>query len=347
MSAKNFGISVVIPNNNDDQELISIMKAVCSQTVKPAQIIIVDSLDELRTCPAEIVVMCVERRIDLSFKYYKGALPGGARNIGLELVNSELIAFIDVKTIPRPHWLEASVNALSAGNVAGVWGSTFFSSQSKFERLVRDGFYGVKPRRTLPGSVFRFEVFIKNGRFIDWVRAGEDTEWMLRLALHKIPIISLSSATVDYVGLIGLDMEQLLRKWYRNYSASRDLPHFFPQKQLLWLVVYPLLVLIAFNWNYLIADWQLNSPFYIGHVTKLVTIIPILIYVIVRGVVIPLKRGVQIRQLLPVRFLAILSICFVADLVKVLMLALWKRRHDAIMPNTDVVPAVKEISSQD
>jgi hypothetical protein len=74
---------------------------------------------------------------------------------------------------------------------------------------------------------------------------------------------------------------------------------------------------------------------------------PILIYVIVRGVVIPLKRGVQIRQLLPARFLAILSICFVADLVKVLMLALWKRRHDAFTSNTDTALSVKEISSQD
>ena len=103
---------------------------------------------------------------------------------------------------------------------------------------------------------------------------------------------------------------------------------------------------MAFNWNYLIADWQLNSPFYIGHVTKLVAILPILLYVIVRGIVLPLSRGVQIRQVFPVRFLAILSICFVADSVKVLVFALLKRKNDTLSPDADGAPTVKEKSSQ-
>jgi hypothetical protein len=335
MNTRKNNVSVVIPNNNSKQELINITQAVCSQTIKPAQIIIVNSAENMLACPTEIEVLCEEHRIDLCYKYYKGALPGAARNIGLDLVSSELIAFIDVKTIPRPHWLEVSVDALDAENVAGVWGNTCFISISMFESLVRDGFYGVYPRRTLPGSVFRIEVFKKTGRFIDWVRAGEDTEWMLRLKLHKIPILSVSSATVDYVGLIGLDMVYLVKKWYRNYSASRDLPHFFPQKQLLWLVVYPLLVLMAFNWNYLIADWQLNSPFYIGHITKLVAILPILLYVSVRGIILPLSRGVQISQVFPVRFLAILYICFIADSVKILLFAFWKRKNNILLPDAD------------
>jgi hypothetical protein len=344
MSTKKFGISVVIPTNNDNQELLNIIKAVCSQTVKPTRIIIVDSAKDRFACPSEIVEMCVEHRIDLTYKYLSDALPGAARNIGLGLANSELIAFIDVQTIPRQHWLEASLNVIARGNVAGVWGGTCFSSQSSFERIVRDAFYGVLPRRTLPGSVFSSEVFRKCGYFVDWVRAGEDTEWMLRLELHKIPIVSASSVTVDYVGLIGLDIKHLLKKWYRNYSASRELPHFFPQKLFLWLVVYPLLVLIAFNWNYLIADWKLNSPFYIGHVTKLVATLPILIYVIIRGIILPLKRGVQLRQLFPVRFLAIISICFVADFVKVLVFASWRRKCASSKPDTDAV--LKERGSQ-
>ena len=142
--------------------------------------------------------------------------------------------------------------------------------------------------------------------------------------IDKIPIFCAPSASVDYVGLIGLNMEQLMKKWHRNYSASRELPHFFPQKLLLWLVIYPLLVLIAFNWNYLITDWHIDSPLYLGHVTKVVAIIPLLLYVIFRGLVLPFKRGVKFMQLLPVRFMAIILVCFIADLVKVLVFALPK-----------------------
>ena len=327
MTTRGLGISVVIPSNHGRDELLNIVSAVCTQTVKPAQIVIVDSGAERCSCMVEIVALCANYGIKLDYKYLKSVLPGAARNIGLVVANCELIAFVDVQTIPRPQWLEASQSVLTRLDVAGVWGATCFSAQTRFERLVRDGFYGVLPRRTVPGSVFRREVFVKAGQFIDWARAGEDTEWMLRLEVLKIPIAYSPNALVDYVGLIGLDIMQLLKKWYRNYTSSRDLPHFFPQKLFLWLVLYPLIVLIAFNWNYLIADWRIDSPLYIGHVTKMVALLPVLIYAIVRGLTLPLQRGVNLRQLLPVRFLVIMSVCFMADCVKVLVFSLPKRTH--------------------
>ena len=148
-----------------------------------------------------------------------------------------------------------------------------------------------------------------------WVRAGEDTEWMMRLGAMKITVASPQSALVDYVGLFGANVLQLLTKWYRNYTLSRELQHHFSQKLLLWGILYPFIVLIAFNWNYLIADWRMDSPFYIGHITKLVVILPCLIYVIVRGMLLPFQRGVGISELLPIRFIAITVVCFMADLV--------------------------------
>jgi cellulose synthase/poly-beta-1,6-N-acetylglucosamine synthase-like glycosyltransferase len=321
-------ISVIIPSNHDHQDLLEIVHAVCSQTVKPSEIVIVDSLLGYGACPAEIEVVCAASSIKLIYEHRDRALPGDARNIGLCMANGELIAFIDVKTTPMSHWLEVSLSLLAADGAAGVLGATYFSAQTKFEKLVRDGFYGVLPRRTLPGSVFRRELFDKAGQFIDWARAGEDTEWLLRLEVLKVPIVHSSSALVCYVGLIGSDIKQLLKKWFRNYTASRELPHFFPQKLLLWLVLYPLLVLIAFNWNYLIADWRIDSPFYIGHVTKIAAILPALLYVIVRGLVLPLRRGVSIWRLLPARFFAITAVCFMADFVKILVFSLPKRKND-------------------
>ena len=328
-------ISVIIPSNHDHHELLNIVRAVCCQTAKPSEIVIVDSLVKGGACPVEIELVCAASSAKLIYEHRQRALPGDARNIGIGLANGELIAFIDVQTIPRPHWLEASLSLLAGNGAAGVLGATCFGAQTRFERLVRDGFYGILPRRTLPGSVFRREVFDKAGQFIDWVRAGEDTEWMLRLEVLKIPIVYSSSALVDYVGLIGSDTRQLLKKWHRNYTACRDLPHFFPQKLLLWLVLYPVLVLIAFNWNYLIADWRMDSPLYFGHVTKIAAILPALIYVIVRGLVLPLQRGVGIRRLLPARFLVITSVCFMADFVKVLVFSSPKRRHDALFGTKD------------
>jgi GT2 family glycosyltransferase len=322
-------ISVVIPSNHGHHDLMEVVRALCSQTIKPVEIVIVDSSVESGTYPEEITALCANCRIKLIYERRECAFPGDARNIGLGMAHAELIAFIDVQTIPRHHWLEACLKLLTDHDAVGVWGATCFSAKTKFERLVRDGFYGVLPRKTLPGSIFRREVFNKAGQFIGWVRAGEDTEWMLRLDLLKVPVVYPSSALIDYVGLIGLDLKGLLSKWFRNYTASRDLPHFFPQRLLLWLVFYPMLILIAFNWNYLIADWRIDSPLYLSHVTKIIFFLPVLAYVVIRGLYLPLQRSIGIRRLLPIRFIAITVVCFMADVVKVLVFSISKQKRDA------------------
>ena len=309
-------ISVIIPSNHGFHDLLKIVDAVCGQTIRPTEIVIVDSSDECGGCPAEVTTLCAVSGIKLCYKYSLRAFPGKARNVGLSITKAELIAFIDVQTIPRPSWLESSLGVLENENIAGIFGGTSFTAETSFERLVRDAFHGVSPRKTLPGSVFRRDVFLKAGQFVDWVRAGEDTEWMLRLELLNIPVAYPSSALIDYIGLLGLDLKKVLKKWYRNYTASHDLPHLFPQKLFLWLVLYPLIIFIAFNWNYLIANWHMDSPLYIGHITKIVAFLPPLAYVFTRGILLPLRRGVSFSRIFPIRFIGIAFITFMADAVK-------------------------------
>lgn len=322
-------ISIIIPSKHIKNDLFKLLAAIFNQTIKPKEVIIVNSLLNEDNYINEINNIFNYYNINLIYIECDYALPGKARNIGLSLVNdAEFIAFIDVQTIPRLDWLEESLKIIEEKKVDGVWGTTFFCAESQLEKIVRDGFFGVLPQKTLPGSMFRQEVFFKVGHFIDWVRAGEDTEWMLRLVLLKINVVNTQKALIDYVGLIGTSgIFRLLKKWSRNYMAARNLPHLFPQKLLLWLVLYPILVLIAFNWNYLVADWRMDSPFYLGHVTKFIVILPSFLYIILRGFILPLRRGVKIFQLLPVRFLKITVICLLADIVKIIIFSLPIRRR--------------------
>ena len=323
----NSSISVIIPSNHEHSELLKVMRALCKQTVKPNEIIVVDSSAKQDTSKPELSLLCSVNGIKLILVDRTQAFPGDARNIGISIATSELIAFIDVQTIPRPQWIEKSLRLITADFSLGVWGSTHFEAHTFFEKIVRDGFYGFSHRQTLPGSIFKREIFDKAGQFVTWVRAGEDTDWILRVALLRLPISNPPTAFIDYVGLLGMDVNKFLRKWHRNYTASRELPHFSFQKMLLWLILYPTFIFIAFNWNYLIADWRVDSPFYIGHITKFATILPLLIYVIVRGVFIPVKRGVQLSSLLPFRFMGIVFACLIADAIKSFVFTLPYRSH--------------------
>lgn len=320
-------ICVVIPTNHSHDDLILAIKAINKQTIRPTEVVIIDSSFERGNCPVEISSLCAFSGIKLIYEQRQSAFPGDARNIGISRASTGLIALLDVETIPQPDWLDNSLRILAIEGVLGVWGSTYFSAETKFERLVRDGLFGIRPRKTLPGSVFKREVFERVGQFVDWVRAGEDTEWMLRVEVHKIIVVNTTNTSVNYTGLIGSDAKQLLKKWQRNYTMSRELPHFFPLKILLWLIFYPMIILIAFNWNYLIADWRMDSPFYLGHVTKIMVVLPFIVYVIIRAFLIPLKRGVSIFQLLPIRFLGILLVCIIADGVKWLVFSLPTKNH--------------------
>lgn len=320
-------ISVIIPSNHTPRALLDVVEAICLQTVQPMEIIIVDSYDGEKKCPIAVAEVCEKNGLKLIYVFHENALPGQARNIGLMHSNMQMVAFIDVQAIPHPDWIAASLHLITSDQVMGVWGSTHFCAETSFERLVRDGFYGTMPRKTLPGSLFRRASFTKTGLMIDCVRAGEDTEWMMRLERLKVPTASSNRALINYVGLRGLTLTSLLKKWYRNYSASRELPQFFQQKLFLWIILYPLIILIASNWNYLVADWQIESPLYIGHITKMAAIIPPSAYVLARGIIFPIRRGVDFSSLFPFRFIAISVLCLLADSVKALAFSLPKVRN--------------------
>ena len=314
-------ISVIIPSNHDHNKLAVIINAVCIQTLKPSEIVIIDSFKSNISRIDELNELCTSNKITLIYRKVLNTFPGKARNLGVANSDGTYIAFIDVETIPRSNWLEESMKMILNNSVPGVWGATSFKANNKFEKLIRDGFFGEQTRLTLPGTVCKKMTFDKVGHFVDWVRAGEDTEWILRAKLLKIEIISLSITLIDYYGLIGLNINKLLMKWYRNYKASSQLPHFYSQRLILWLVFYPTIILIAFNWNNLIANWQMDSIFYISHITKIVTIMPMFAYIFFRGLILPLRRGVKISNLLPFRFISIFSICFIADIVKIIILS--------------------------
>jgi hypothetical protein len=74
---------------------------------------------------------------------------------------------------------------------------------------------------------------------------------------------------------------------------------------------------------------------YFEHVTKIVAVMPVLCYLGLRGIALPLKRGVGIWRLLPFRFIAITLICFMADVVKVIVLTIPKRKLDASKLDVD------------
>jgi len=313
-------ISIIIPSNHSHLELAVLSLQVANQYATPAEIIIIDTSNEPGECPTPIEKQCEKLGIRLVYHKRERAYPGHARNLGIKLSSCQFIGFIDVETIPQRDWTKQAMDLFRKDpGILGVWGKTTFEALSTFEKLSRDGIFGRLPRRTLPGTIINRTVLTKIGSFVEWARAGEDTDWMQRVDLFGLNFCLSSDATLTYKGLLNKSPVDFGKKWLRNYTASRSLPHLFPQKILTWVTVYPTLVLMAFNWNNLIAGWETGSLFYIPNITKIAATMPVILYIALRGIIMPHRRGVPLRNILPLRWLSIALVCFIGDATKMLM----------------------------
>ena len=71
--------------------------------------------------------------------------------------------------------------------------------------------------------------------------------------------------------------------------------------------------------------------------TKVMATLPIFICVITRGLVMPLKRGVGVWRLLPIRFVGITLVCSIADGVKVLVFTFPMHKRESNSGGTDAI----------
>jgi len=317
--------SVIIPCNHSYLHLNKTVKAVIGQTYKPFELIIIDSFNNNLTDINNIKHECSKYNINFVYLKTFNLFPGAARNRGVTLSFGDIICFVDVLTIPNNNWIENSFIQLQSENVDGIYGSTFFCAKNYWSNIVRDALFGIYAKRTLPGSLFKKTVFQRSGLFIESVRAGEDTEWILRLIMLDMNIIDSKIPNLSYIGLLDLNFTQITRKWIRNYFSSRYLPNFNSQKHLVFFFIYSFTILIAFNWNSLIAGWNTNSIYYIDNITKITVITPGLIYLIIRGILMPNIRGVGIFRLFPFRFIFISFFCLYLDLIKCIILLIPKK----------------------
>ena len=196
-----------------------------------------------------------------------------------------------------------------------VFGLTRYVSDRIFQQSLIDSTYGRDPVITLPGSIMTTTCFGRVGHFLPKIRSGEDTDWLIRCSqFFEGPRID--SAPLKYHNVPRTYLELYL-KWYRNYSSCAAICfHLQYQRFVYVLSVSAASIFLAYNWNSVIASWNFSNPFYVHNITKMVSLILLLLYCLIRGFYMPLTRGVPFKCLMPFRFLRLAIICLVIDTSK-------------------------------
>ncbi len=319
-------ISIIIPYKENIEFLEITLKNLITGEMLPDEIIIIDTSgiqknDYLKKiCDKYAIIKIIKKN---------GAYPGLARNIGIENSFNDLIGFLDTRTVPSLQWLSSSYKLLIADeNISGVYGRTEYYSTNEKSKLIKFSTYGMLPLITVPGMLIKRNAIIKIGNFIPTTRAGEDADWMMRLHLQKIKMIE-PIYPVTYYGLDEIEYVDLFLKWIRNYMHSSNLPYLHAHKSIYYHGVVIIILIGAFNWNWLMAGWNMESDLYIPHITKLIGLILVSTYSIIRGVILPYKKGVNLTSLMPFRWLHITLISSALDFAKMLgfLISTVNRKH--------------------
>jgi len=310
-------VSLIIPSKNAKKNLFKLLKCIPDWDTIPNEIIIVDSSYDKIIIPKFFNIFVKSNNIRLSIIYGKSLYPGHARNIGINSSNNKLVAFLDTSTMPKRTWLSSGLEIVSTQNSEGVWSKTYYEADQFLAKIYRASTFGDKPIKTFPGSILKKNVFNKCGLFIETTRAGEDGDWISRSTVHSLNI-SIPDEFLNYGELNEVSTLQIIKKWLRNYSHSSQLPYSKAHRDFYYYGISFLAVLIAFNWNAVLASWDSESELYIPNITKISVLILLIFYTFIRGILMPRRKGVSLKFIFPVNFIFISFFSGVLDFVKVL-----------------------------
>lgn len=181
-----FEVCVVIPAFGECVELPSVVAAVLGQNPRPARIVVVhsgypDPSPVLEAMDPSVTVMHRDERL----------LAGAARNLGVEEVESEWVAFIDADVLATPNWLGALLRAAEANEDRFVVGSVGSASDGGYWGRVLwsiefSSIHPFLPSRAIEGGgsgnmLVRRESLIRAGGFSPEFAAGQDIALTARL----------------------------------------------------------------------------------------------------------------------------------------------------------------------
>jgi hypothetical protein len=309
-------VSLIIPCGADVVALAPVLASVAAGSCWPAEVLVVDAAKQLQGWTPSDEPFAFRVRV---LEDSEPLFPGAARNLGCQAASQNWLAFLDLNTLPPPQWLEAVyASAQQHLGVELVLGATRYRSQGWQQRLFISATYGERALSTLPGSLVHRSVFSRVGGFLPGIRAGEDTDWLVRVnqfAIAKTPGIG---TPLTYSAL-PTSLLALACKWFRNYrSCAPVVFHLEAQKTIYVVIANLLIMLVAFRWNALVAGWQESNFFYVANISKMAIYVLVLFYLIIRGLLMPLHRGSLIQTLLPLRWIAIGFVCVVLDVSKLL-----------------------------
>jgi glycosyltransferase involved in cell wall biosynthesis len=253
-------VSIVIPILDIPERFDTLIQSLESQIFKDFEVIFVGTNGY---SVSEEILCSFSNILDIKYFTSDKIYPGEKRNIGITKVPSgtQLIAFLDVGTIPENFWLKEAIEIHEKGfNV--IFGKTKYIADNLNQELIRSAVYGKKGHITLPGTLILKNDFPKIGYFVEGIRAGEDVDWKERALLHSNCSLS-QRINLHYVNLPNAIIP-VIKKFFIYYLHTSQIYSLKHTRDLYLSLLLIFLTLGVPQWNSIFGGLV-----FIPHITKI------------------------------------------------------------------------------
>ena len=168
-------ITVIIPFYNEEKTIAKTIKKLLSQTLKPAEIIFINSNS---TDSSDDIINIYKKKNKIIKTFSLQTLyPSDSKNLGIQLASNSLLAFMDCDLNFTKDWLKSQLALLIKNNLDLVLGSCQLKGINDFDRASVFNTYGYDNNNScVPGTLVKKSVFIKTGFFLQ-ARSFYDVLW--------------------------------------------------------------------------------------------------------------------------------------------------------------------------
>lgn len=231
-SASDISTTVVIPAYGHCPHLHEILAAILSDNHVPTEVIVShsgleDPTEELQSAFKSVTVLHSPERL----------FAGAARNRGAAVATSDILAFCDADTKPRPGWLSALVAAVEAAprrvvvgavgvaRTGGYWGLSNWLLEFSEQAPWRKG--GPQTGGASCNMALRTREFRDIGGFRDGLPIGEDTTLFARLREAGVAQVFAPGAVVAHfnnTGFVAFTQHQTgLGRGFADVRSAREM----------------------------------------------------------------------------------------------------------------------------
>lgn len=242
-------VAVAITVRDEAQSVRSLLDALLSQTLPPAEIVITD--DGSQDDTVKIIQGYIDRRCPVRMIVAPPSCRGRGRNLAIAATRMDLVAIIDGGCFPEPSWLEQLLETIEAHPDADVvFGAVRPFPQTFFTECASTALFSAVPvpggRRVMSYSVasmlMRRTVWERVGGFPEGVRSGEDLIFLSHIKKGGFPERLAPNAVVHWEipRTLGGTIHRLTN--YSHYGLEAGLGHTWHHRVFLYHTVALLLV---------------------------------------------------------------------------------------------------------